>query len=118
VTDAIELIARAVYEAMRFDRRDQTPEWVNGGSSEAQVEARRAAHVIAAAKVPGPDERENGLEALIFHRGRWRHVKWSAERRMWCLGWGGPFVWDGGRAIRALPPKPDGAEGFYDYDRR
>lgn len=44
----IEDMARTIYDAMRFDRKDKTPEWVNGGNSHAQVEARAAAARILA----------------------------------------------------------------------
>lgn len=48
----IEDMARTIYDAMRFDRKDKTPEWVNGGNSHAQVEARAAAARILAALSP------------------------------------------------------------------
>lgn len=53
MADLIEPIAKIVYDAMRFERGDKTPEWVDGGNSLAQVEARRAAHAIAALPAQG-----------------------------------------------------------------
>lgn len=65
--------------------------------------------------VPSPDEREDGLEVLAFHRGKWRHVRWVAEQKRWILGYGGEFIEDAGRAFAPLPQKPEGADGFYDW---
>lgn len=39
-TDAL---AKIIYGAMRFERQNETPEWVDGGNAIAQDEARRAA---------------------------------------------------------------------------
>jgi hypothetical protein len=67
--------------------------------------------------VPPPiAEREDGLELLAFHRGRWRHVKWMLGSERWSLGYGGPFILDAGRAFAPLPMKPDNAGGFYDFE--
>ena len=38
-----ELLAKIIYEAMRYERRDTTPDWVPNGNAFAQDEARRAA---------------------------------------------------------------------------
>lgn len=47
---AVEEIASIIYEAMRFDRENETPEW-QGGNSIAETEARaKAMRVIAAAR--------------------------------------------------------------------
>ena len=35
---------------------------------------------------------EDGFECMIFHRGKWRHVRWSKTHRGWHLGYGAPFV--------------------------
>ena len=43
----IEKLAKEIYAAMRFEREDSTPEWVEGGNSTAQGEARAAARKIA-----------------------------------------------------------------------
>lgn len=68
------------------------------------------------AALPEPDERPDGMEILAFHRGKWTHVKWSVEHKSWHLGYGGAFIRDGSRAFAPLPPKPEGAAEFYDYD--
>lgn len=48
--EAVEAIASIIYEAMRFDRESDTPEW-QGGNSIAETEARaKAMRVIAAAR--------------------------------------------------------------------
>ncbi len=44
--DFQESMARKVYLAMRFQRLDATPDWVPGGNSHAQDEARRCASAI------------------------------------------------------------------------
>lgn len=64
---------------------------------------------------PPIDQREDGLEVLAFHRGRWRHVRWNQAHEGWSLGYGQPFIRDHDRAFAPLPPKPDGAPGFYDF---
>ena len=52
--EAVEAIASIIYEAMRFDRESDTPEW-QGGNSIAETEARaKAMRVIAAARQPHP----------------------------------------------------------------
>jgi hypothetical protein len=59
---------------------------------------------------------EDGEEVLTFYRGKWTHVKWSAERMRWHLGYGGAFLMNvPNRAFAPLPPKPEGADGFYDW---
>jgi hypothetical protein len=65
--------------------------------------------------LPPISEREDGMEVLAFHRGKWVHVKWSQEHSSWHLGYGAPFIRDGSRAFAPLPQKPEGAEEFYDY---
>ncbi len=41
-----EKVAKEIYESIRFDRKDTTPEWVSGGNSHAQQEARRCADSV------------------------------------------------------------------------
>ena len=53
MADMIEPIAKIVYDAMRYERSDTTPAWVEVGNSLAQVEARRAAQAIAALPAQG-----------------------------------------------------------------
>jgi len=43
-----DAFAKIVYEAMRFERKDETPKWVERGNSTAQTEARAAAAKIQA----------------------------------------------------------------------
>jgi hypothetical protein len=65
--------------------------------------------------LPPIDEREDGMEVLAFHRGKWRHVKWSANKRQFHLGYGEPFILESDRPFAELPPRPEGAGGFYDW---
>lgn len=65
-------------------------------------------------KPPAPADREDGLELLAWHRGKWVHVKWSADWQMWSQGYGGPFVEDGTRQFAPLPTKPQD-NTFWDY---
>lgn len=69
----------------------------------------------ASFKLPAPEDRENGLEVLAFHRGKWTHVRWAASHGQFILGYGGPFIQEADRAFAPLPPKPEGADGFYDW---
>ena len=49
-------------------------------------------------------EREDGVECLAFHRGKWVHVKWSTGHKGWSLGHGKAFILDGtDRPFAALP---------------
>lgn len=66
-------------------------------------------------KLPPVEERPDGMEVLAFHRGKWRHVKWHEDYRQFSLGYGGAFIYEGERPFAPLPPKPQGAAGFYDY---
>ena len=63
--------------------------------------------------LPAPADRPDGMEALGFHRGKWTHVKWVAEQGRWHLGYGEPFIADGGRAFAPLPSKPLGEEDTF-----
>ena len=48
-----------------------------------------------------PKWRDDGFEALAFHRGKWVHVKWSKDHNAWSLG-----LWPGfhsGRGSSAAP---------------
>lgn len=66
--------------------------------------------------LPEPSCRPDGFEALLFHRGKWRHMRWSEDHEAWSLGYGKGFVVDtSDRAYAPLPPKPEGADGFYDW---
>lgn len=66
--------------------------------------------------LPEPSARPDGFEALLFFRGKWRHMRWSTEHRGWSLGYGKGFVPDlEGRGYAPLPPKPEGADGFFDW---
>lgn len=63
---------------------------------------------------PEIEDREDGLELLAFHRGKWRHVKWSEGHNGWILGYGGTFINDD-REFAPLPPKPANADDFFDW---
>ena len=65
--------------------------------------------------LPKKEDREDGLEVLAFHRGKWRHVKWSADHKRWVLYYGGPFIDDGDREFAELPVKPKDADAFFDW---
>jgi hypothetical protein len=57
-------------------------------------------------------DRPDGFETLVFHRGKWVHVKWSTHG--WSLGYGGPFLGvDENREWAPLLQKPIDADGFY-----
>jgi hypothetical protein len=62
---------------------------------------------------PPEGERPEGYECMAFHRGKWRHVKWSG--RAWSLGYGKPNLRDGDRPFAPKPPTPDGLDKFYDW---
>lgn len=64
---------------------------------------------------PAPEDREDGMEVLAFHRGRWRHVSWSTQHQGWLLGYGGALFRDADRPFAPLPEKPEGAPGFFDF---
>ena len=66
-------------------------------------------------KLPTPEDREDGLEALAFHRGKWTHVKWSHSQKGWSLGYAMGFIRDFDRAFAPLPQKPPKAGDFYDW---
>ena len=69
--EAVEAIAAIIYEAMRFDRENETPEW-QGGNSIAETEARaKAMRVIAAA-------RQHILEEVAREE--------DEKHRQWCIG--------------------------------
>lgn len=65
--------------------------------------------------LPEPEAREDGLEALAFHRGKWTHVKWVASYGGWSLGYGRPYIKDMGRSFAPLPAKPESSDGFFDF---
>jgi len=52
---------------------------------------------------PEGDVRPDGFECLAWHRGRWRHVKWTSTHRMWMFGYGSAGFMDLGRAFAPLP---------------
>jgi hypothetical protein len=62
---------------------------------------------------------EDGEEVLTFYRGKWTHVKWSEVHMRWHLGHGCPFLVNlPDRVFAPLPPKPENADGFYDWRGR
>lgn len=65
---------------------------------------------------PDFDNLEDGFECLLFHRGKWRHVKWNATHGQFGLGYAkGLIANHRGRAWAKLPPKPKNADGFFDW---
>lgn len=52
---------------------------------------------------PPIPERPDGFECLIWHRGRWRHVKWQTRHEGWTFGYGCAFTSDLGRVFAPLP---------------
>lgn len=74
----IEELAKEIYAAMRFERQDTTPEWVEGGNSTAQVEARAAARrVLGVIRPKVPEGRffevmdNHVLDAGVNEFGKW-----------------------------------------------
>jgi hypothetical protein len=65
--------------------------------------------------IPSPD-REDGVECLAFHRGKWCHVKWSQAHNGWSLGYCAPFLGHGmNRPFAPLPSHPDASPEFYEW---
>lgn len=65
-----------------------------------------------------PEERTDGFECLAFHRGKWRHVKWSSDHKGWHLGYAGPFMADVDRPFTHIPentPERIGTDTFYGW---
>lgn len=55
-------------------------------------------------KPPEPDERPDGYECIIWHRGRWMHVKWVERFGGWMFGYGSGHCLDTpDRLYRPLP---------------
>lgn len=66
--------------------------------------------------VPDFDNLKDGFECLVFHRGKWRHVRWSTGHSGFMFRYAGSMlavVTD--RAWAQLPPKPEGADKFFDW---
>lgn len=62
-------------------------------------------------------EMKDGEEVLIFHRGKWRHVKFSEGVGGWMLAYGGAMVRDAElrRDYAQLPEKPANCDAFCDW---
>lgn len=67
-------------------------------------------------KIPNIEDRHNGLEVLAWHRGKWRHVKWSDEFQMWSLGYGMEFIEDAERAFAPIPTPPE-PDTFFEWSK-
>lgn len=53
---------------------------------------------------PAIAERPDGYECLVWHRGRWRHVKWVAQWQGWQFGYATAHIpGDLGRLFAPLP---------------
>lgn len=65
---------------------------------------------------PPIKERPEGFECLVWHRGRWRHVRWVRNHEMWMFGYGSPGIANElGRIFAPLPHEMDG--DFWDGER-
>jgi hypothetical protein len=64
-----------------------------------------------------PTDREDGVECLAFHRGKWVHVKWSQTHNGWSLGYGKAFLgpWGVERPFAPLPSRPDVLTDFFGW---
>jgi hypothetical protein len=64
-----------------------------------------------------PSDREDGVECLAFHRGKWVHVKWSQTHNGWSLGYGKAFLgpWGVERPFAPLPSRPDVLTDFFGW---
>ena len=98
-TIEIEYVARMIYESMRFERADSTPEWQERGNSLAQEEARSRARVIA-----GLFQRQSEMAALCS----------APVKVVWPLPFGHEWPWnrpgwcdDQGRCWLCLYPDDD-----------
>lgn len=66
--EAVEAIAVIIYEAMRFDRKKETPVW-KGGNSDAETEARvKAIRALAAARPHILEEAARIAETTMNHQ--------------------------------------------------
>lgn len=81
--------------------------------------AKVAEAVIEAVRVkvwspPPVHERPEGFECLVWHRGRWRHVRWVRNHKMWMFGYGSPGIDnDLGRQFAPLPELNPGIYGDF-----
>jgi hypothetical protein len=61
-------------------------------------------------------DREDGVECLAFHRGKWVHVKWRPLHKGWSLGYQKAFLPDGiERAFAPLPLHPNASPDFFGW---
>lgn len=62
---------------------------------------------------PPIEDRQDGLELLAIHRGKWMHVRWVKEHDGWSLGYGAAFIRDGSRQFAPLPDSNEADLSFY-----
>ena len=60
---------------------------------------------------PPIKDRPEGFECLVWHRGRWRHVRWVRNHNMWMFGYGSPGI--ANELGRQFAPLPDLNPGIY-----
>lgn len=58
--------------------------------------------------------RPDGFECLIWHRGRWRHVKWVESMKGWMFGYGSAMTID--TRDRLYAPLPEGTPDVNFWD--
>jgi hypothetical protein len=63
---------------------------------------------------PPEHERPEGFECLVWHRERWRHVKWVPNLRLWLFGYGSAGIEDLGRMFAPLPWNHPPGTDFWD----
>lgn len=65
--------------------------------------------------VPPPNERPDGYQCLLWHRGRWRHMAWVKQHNFWMFGYGSAGILD--TETRRYAPLPDEMDGdFWEGD--
>lgn len=53
---------------------------------------------------PAIADRPDGYECLVWHRGKWRHLRWVTEYKGWMRGYGSGYLpGDTGRLFAPLP---------------
>lgn len=53
---------------------------------------------------PPINDRPDGYECLIWHRGRWRHVSWTIAHQGWMFGYASAHTIDGPDRLYAPIP--------------
>ena len=101
----VEEVARAIYDAMRFERKDKTPEWVKGGNSNAQVKARSTAARILAVLAPTDAAHVNETPKSEHDAGNVLTAAQAREAALWeawNVVWEAKTLLDAKNALHAL----------------